>query len=358
MNPALRSSNPKADAPAALLHVDNVVRHYRKPRSALFAAPETVRAVDGVSFDLARGETLGIVGESGCGKSTLGRLLIGIDRPTAGAIRLDGEDLGSLDAATWRSRRRDLQMVFQNPADALNPRLTIGEQIREPLEIHGIGDARERAAEAGRMIDAVRLPAGAADRFPHELSGGQQQRAVIARALIMRPKLIVCDEAVASLDVSIQAQIINLLADLQQEFGLTYVFISHDLKVVRHICDRVAIMYLGRIVEIGARDAIFAQPKHPYTRALMSAIPVPDPTRVRRRILLQGDPPSPVNPPSGCRFRTRCAHAANVCATAEPPLSPVAAMSGSPEADHRVACHFAEAILADEAAENRLEAAS
>ncbi|MGL4635316.1 MAG: ABC transporter ATP-binding protein [Beijerinckiaceae bacterium] len=324
---------------STILSVENLVRHYTKPRATLFAKPETVRALDGINFTLKRGETLGVVGESGCGKSTMGRLLLGIDRPTAGAIRFNGEDITALKGDAWRARRRNLQMVFQNPADALNPRLTIGAQVLEPLDVHGIGAARDRAATAARMLDAVRLPKSAADRFPHELSGGQQQRAVIARALVMQPELIVCDEAVASLDVSIQAQIINLLKDLQGEFGLTYVFISHDLKVVRHICDRVAIMYLGKIVEIGVRDAIFASPQHPYTRALMSAIPVPDPTRPRNRILLKGDPPSPINPPSGCRFRTRCAHAEEACSATEPELRQIAAQGTF------VACHRAEALL-------------
>jgi oligopeptide/dipeptide ABC transporter ATP-binding protein len=324
------------DAP--LLKVDNLVRHYRKPRASLFAPTETVKAVDGVSFTLRRGETLGVVGESGCGKSTLGRLLLGIDSPTSGHILFDDEDISRLTPDAWRARRRELQMVFQDAYGALNPRLPVGEQIVEPLDIHAIGEASERAGTAARMMDAVRLPKSAAERFPHELSGGQLQRVVIARALVMRPKLIVCDEAVASLDVSIQAQIINLLGDLQGEFGLTYVFISHDLKVVRHISDRVAIMYLGRIVEIGARDQIFGKPMHPYTRALMSAIPVPDPRRARGRILLKGDPPSPINPPGGCHFHTRCTHARPRCAAETPLLRQPS--HGSTVA----ACHFAEEL--------------
>ena len=321
-----------------LVAVGDLVRHFRKPRTRLIGKAEIVRAVDGVSFTLARGETLGVVGESGCGKSTLGRILLGIDRPTSGTVQFGGEDITRPDATAWRRHRRDLQMVFQDAFGALDPRLPVGVQIGEPLEIHGIGDASERAQKVADILDAVRLPASAAARFPHELSGGQQQRVVIARALILRPQLVVCDEAVASLDVSIQAQIVNLLVELQERLQLTYVFISHDLKVVRHISDRVAIMYLGKIVEIGARDAIFAAPLHPYTQALMSAIPVPDPARRRTRILLEGDPPSPIDPPPGCRFHTRCRYAVDQCASAEPQLRRLA--SGGSE----VACHRAEVI--------------
>lgn len=319
-----------------LLEVRDLVRHFRKPRTRLLDVREVVQAVDGMTFSLQTGETLGFVGESGCGKSTLGRLVLGIDRPTSGQVEFDGHDITRLPPKLWRARRRDLQMVFQDAFGALDPRIAIGAQIREPLDIHGIGTRKERTAIVEEVLDAVRLPTNAATRFPHELSGGQQQRVVIARALVMRPRLIVCDEAVASLDVSIQAQIVNLLVELQERYGLTYIFISHDLKVVRHICDRVAIMYLGRIVEIGERDAIFAAPRHPYTQALMSAIPVPDPTRQRQRILLQGDPPSPINPPSGCRFRTRCRFAIGKCAEETPQLRRTG------DAAIETACHRAE----------------
>jgi oligopeptide transport system ATP-binding protein len=323
----------------ALLEVTGLVRHFRAPRTRLFGPRPMLKAVDGVDFELAEGETLGIVGESGCGKSTLGRLLLGIDRPTSGRVRFAGEDIGALTGGAWRARRRDLQMVFQDAYGALDPRVPVGEQIGEPLDIHGIGGVSERQGMVRRMLDAVGVPEAALGRYPHELSGGQQQRVVIARALIARPRLVVCDEAVASLDVSIQAQIVNLLGDLQREFRLAYIFISHDMKVVRHISDRVAIMYLGRIVELAPRDIVFAAPQHPYTRALMSAIPMPDPARTRTRILLRGDPPSSIDPPSGCRFRTRCAHATDLCAIETPSLRPVPA-GGS------VACHHAEALVA------------
>lgn len=323
----------------ALLSAENLTRHYAKPKTRLFGPRDVLKAVDGVSFELRTGETLGVVGESGCGKSTLGRLLLGMDEPSSGAVLIDGQKAARPGSDAWRAQRRDMQMVFQDAYGALNPRRTLGEQIGEPLDIHEIGDPASRAAKVAEMMDAVKLPAAIAGRFPHEISGGQQQRVVIARALIMNPRLLVCDEAVASLDVSIQAQIINLLIDLQAERGLTYLFISHDMKVVRHISTRVAIMYLGRIVEIGPRDAIFSAPQHPYTRALMSAIPNPDPTIRRARILLEGDPPSPVNLPSGCRFRTRCRFATELCAAQDPALRPMP--NGS-----AVACHHAESVSA------------
>jgi oligopeptide/dipeptide ABC transporter ATP-binding protein len=298
-----------------------------------------LKAVDGVSFELRTGETLGVVGESGCGKSTLGRLLLGMDDPTSGEVLIDGEKAARPGSNAWRARRRDMQMVFQDAYGALNPRLTLAEQIREPLDIHSIEGPTKRAERVASIMDAVKLPASMASRYPHEISGGQQQRVVIARALIMNPRLLVCDEAVASLDVSIQAQIINLLIDLQAERGLSYLFISHDMKVVRHISTRVAIMYLGRIVEIGPRDAIFSAPRHPYTKALMSAIPNPDPNIRRSRILLEGDPPSPVNLPSGCRFHTRCRYATELCKAEEPILMPTPDGSA-------VACHHAGSLLA------------
>ena len=318
-----------------LLEVRDLVRHFRIGARKLFAKRKTVRAVDGVSFELHPGETLGLVGESGCGKSTTGRLVLGIDRPSAGEVRFDGRPVEGLTIRDWRRLRCDMQMVFQDPYGALDPRITAAAQIREPLDIHGIGSPRERDASVQEMLDAVKLPQPLRDRYPHELSGGQQQRVVIARALILRPKLLVCDEPVSALDVSVQAQIVNLLASLQKQFGLAYLFISHDLGIVRHICRRVAVMYLGEIVETADRKDLFDRPIHPYTQSLISAIPVPDPNVARKRILLKGDPPSPMNLPTGCRFHTRCPFAEPVCAERKPALR---------EAGPRrtAACHFAE----------------
>jgi oligopeptide/dipeptide ABC transporter ATP-binding protein len=318
-----------------LLEVRDLVRHFRIGARALFRRPETVRAVDGVTFRLDAGETLGLVGESGCGKSTTGRLVLGIDRPTSGEIRFDGRSVDRLPAKDWRRMRCDMQMVFQDPYGALDPRISAARQIREPLDIHGIGTPEERSAQVDDMLDAVRLPRPLRDRYPHELSGGQQQRVVIARALVLRPKLLVCDEPVSALDVSVQAQVVNLLAALQRQFGMAYLFISHDLKIVRHICRRVAVMYLGEIVETADRKELFDRPAHPYTQSLISAIPVPDPAVSRTRILLKGDPPSPIRMPSGCRFHTRCPFAEAICAEQKPALREVGPR-------HHAACHFAE----------------
>jgi oligopeptide/dipeptide ABC transporter ATP-binding protein len=321
-----------------LLEVRDLVRHFRIGAQALFRRPETVRAVDGVSFRLDAGETLGIVGESGCGKSTTGRLVLGIDRPTSGEIRFDGRSVDRLPIKDWRRMRCDMQMIFQDPYGALDPRISVARQIREPLDIHGIGTPEERNAQVDDMFDAVRLPQPLRDRYPHELSGGQQQRVVIARALVLRPKLLVCDEPVSALDVSVQAQVVNLLASLQRQFGMAYLFISHDLKIVRHICRRVAVMYLGEIIETADRKELFDRPDHPYTQSLISAIPVPDPTVSRTRILLKGDPPSPIRMPSGCRFHTRCPFAESICAERKPALREVGPR-------HHAACHFAERWL-------------
>ncbi|MFQ5684173.1 MAG: ABC transporter ATP-binding protein [Candidatus Binatia bacterium] len=332
------SSLPEQDN--TLVSVKNVVRHFRKQRGFLFSSHQIVRAVDGVSFDMRMGETLGLVGESGCGKSTVGRLVLGIDQPSSGDVRFQGRDIGRLPIEERRTLCREMQMIFQDPLGALDPRMDVQSQIREPLDIHGIGLTQERAKQVDQMLEAVSLPRETKTRYPHELSGGQQQRVVVARALILRPKLIVCDEPVSALDVSIQAQVLNLLADLRNKFRLTYLFISHDLKVVRHISNRVAVMYLGKIVEIGERKTILDNPLHPYTQALISAIPVPDPSFKHQRILLQGEPPSPVNPPAGCRFHTRCPHAQMGCREQEPDLKPAGP-------SRYVACHLVDGTIRD-----------
>jgi oligopeptide transport system ATP-binding protein len=296
-----------------------------------------VKAVDGVSFAIAAGETLALVGESGCGKSTTGYAVLGMTRPTAGRVRFEGNELTALDGEALRTAQRDLQIVFQDPYASLNPKLTVGESVGEPLLVRKVLRGAALAARVGELLAQVGLRPEHAARYPHEFSGGQRQRIVIARALALRPKLIVCDEPVSALDVSVRSQILNLLMDLQRELGVAYLFISHDLGVVRHVSDRVAVMYLGHIVEEAPTDLLFAAPAHPYTRALLSAIPLPDPTaqRARRPIILQGDLPSPAAPPSGCPFRTRCPMAEAVCATDKPPLRP------TPGDGHRVACHFA-----------------
>ncbi|MEO3387907.1 oligopeptide/dipeptide ABC transporter ATP-binding protein [Mesorhizobium sp. CAU 1741] len=284
-----------------------------------------VKAVDGVDLEIGRGESVALVGESGCGKSTLGAAILGMQKPTAGSIRFAGKDIVHGDAGGRKSLSRDMQIVFQDPVSALNPKLTIGESIAEPLAIHGVGNARERRERVAELLNLVGLHPQHAKRMPNAFSGGQRQRIVIARALTLNPELMILDEPVSALDVSIRSQILNLLLDLQQRMGLSYLFISHDLSVVRHFADRVAVMYLGHLVETGRTDDVFAKPEHPYTEALLSAVPLPDPVaqRSRRRIVLKGDLPSPANPPQGCKFVTRCPLAEPVCHETHPPLVPV-----------------------------------
>ena len=308
-----------------------------------------VQAVDGVSFHIDRGETLGLVGESGSGKTTIGRTIVRITQPLAGSIDLGGVDLLALKGEDLRRRRRRFQMVFQDPYSSLDPRQTVGEILAEPLRVHNLASGKAREARVAELLDLVGLDTSFVERYPHEFSGGQRQRIGIARALAVEPEIIVCDEPISALDVSIQAQVINLLERLQADLGLTYLFIAHDLAVVRHIADRVAVMYLGKIVEIAPSDQLYAQPLHPYTVALLSAVPVPDARteRSRRRIILKGDIPSPADPPSGCRFHTRCwlrerLGNPEICATVDPPLASIAAASP----DQTVACHFASELVA------------
>jgi oligopeptide transport system ATP-binding protein len=316
-----------------LLEVHALKRYFPIRRGPFGRDVQHVHAVDGVSFSLKRGETLGLVGESGCGKSTLARLLLRLDTPDEGAIRFEGEDIAGYDPARLRPFRREIQAVFQDPYSSLNPRKTVWQIVSEPLRVHKMGTRAEIRAKVEALVAQVGLRPEHLDRYPHEFSGGQRQRIGIARALALRPKLIVCDEAVSALDVSIRSQILNLLVELREELGLTYVFISHDLTVVEHISDVVAVMYLGKIVETAPAEEFYARPHHPYSEALLSATPLPDPDTPRQRIVLQGDVPSPVTPPSGCRFRTRCPLAQDRCAREEPLLRPV-----GPE--RLVACHF------------------
>ena len=326
-----------ADA-APLVEVDRLVKHFPVGRGFFSGrATGAVRAVDGVSFAVARGETLALVGESGCGKSTTGRLIVRLLEPTAGAIRIEGVDWAAMSASERRARRRDVQIIFQDPFSSLNPRKTVEGIVAEPLIVHGVGDRRARRERVAALLELVGLAPDHARRYPHEFSGGQRQRIGIARALALNPKFVVCDEPVSALDVSIQAQIVNLMRDLQRELGLTYLFISHNLAVVRHIADRVAVMYLGRIVELADKASLYARPKHPYTQALLSAIPVPDPDRPRGRVAVRGDAPSALDQPAGCAFHGRCPLAEPRCRTLAPPLVD----SG---AGHRVACHLVPSI--------------
>jgi oligopeptide transport system ATP-binding protein len=320
-----------------LVDVRNLVMHFPLTKGIILQRRVgAVRAVDGVSFTIRRGETLGLVGESGCGKSTTGRAILQLYRPTSGEVYFEGVDLTKLKGEQLRRMRRKMQMIFQDPYASLNPRMTVGSIIGEPLEIHGLAKGKEKQERVQELLRVVGLNPYFANRYPHEFSGGQRQRIGIARALAVNPLFIVCDEPISALDVSIQAQIINLLEELQDEFGLTYLFIAHDLSVVRHISDRVAVMYLGKIVELADRTELYTNPLHPYTKALLSAVPIPDPVieRKRERIILTGDVPSPVNPPPACRFHTRCPLADTICRQVEPEWREV-------RPGHWVACHFA-----------------
>ena len=302
-----------------LVDVRNLVKHFPVENS-----DDVVQAVDDVSFDIIGGETLGLVGESGCGKSTVGRCILRLHEPTAGEVLFEGKNIIGLPNSEMQALRREMQIIFQDPYASLNPRLSIRSIISEPLKIHGIGSRSEQDERVADLLKKVGLDPKYADRYPHDFSGGQRQRIGIARALALNPKLIICDEPVSALDVSVQAQVVNLLQDLQDEFGLTYLFISHGLAVVEHISDRVAVMYLGKIVEICEARELYEMPLHPYTKALLSAIPLPDPTQKRERIVLTGDVPTPINPPSGCRFRTRCPLAIDECASVSPELREIA----------------------------------
>jgi oligopeptide/dipeptide ABC transporter ATP-binding protein len=319
---------------APLLQVDDLIKHFPVGGNGpLSRSKDTVKAVDGVSFEVPHGATFSIVGESGCGKSTLGRALLRLIEPTSGRIRLEGEDIVRLTSKALRQKRRDMQIIFQDPFSSLHPRMTAGALVAEPIALHKLYPADKIKERVAELFDLVGLAPYQMSRYPHEFSGGQRQRIAIARALAVEPKVVVCDEPVSALDVSIQAQIVNLLKDLQNRLGVGYVFISHDLAVVRYISDSVAVMYLGKLVEVGPKESVFAQPRHPYTKALLSAVPRPDPTRASNRIVLRGDVPSPMSPPAGCRFHTRCPHAQDICSRVEPALE--AAESG-----HRVACHL------------------
>lgn len=319
----------------SLLQVNDLVMHFPIFRGVIQRQVGAVHAVDGVSFDIRRGETLGLVGESGCGKSTTGRAILQLYRPTSGAIHFEGVDLVHLKGEELRRMRRKMQMIFQDPYASLNPRMTIADIVGEPLIVHNVATGREAEERVQHLLELVNLNPSFASRYPHEFSGGQRQRIGVARALALQPSFIICDEPISALDVSIQAQVINLLEELQDEFNLTYLFIAHDLSVVRHISDRVAVMYLGVIMELADRDDLYLNPLHPYTQALLSAVPIPDPIAdaKRQRIILKGDVPSPVNPPSGCRFRTRCPIAESICAEARPEFREV-------KPGHFVACHL------------------
>jgi len=319
----------------ALLEIRNLKKYFPVRRGVLSRVVSHVKAVDDVSFTITKGETFGLVGESGCGKTTTGRAVLRLIEPDSGEIRFEGADMLRLGAGALRALRRDMQIIFQDPFASLNPRMTVRTIVGEPFAIHGIATGSDRDNRVAELLKTVGLEPSVMSRYPHEFSGGQRQRIGIARALALRPKLIVADEPVSALDVSIQSQIINLLADLQVQFGLTYLFISHAIPVIEHISTRIGVMYVGKLVEVGTSQQICVNPKHPYTQALLSAVPVPDPAAKKLRIVLKGDVPTPINPPSGCRFHPRCPIAVDRCKTEEPPLRPL-------EDGRQVACHLAE----------------
>ena len=351
-------ARPRPHDSANLVEVDDLKVHF-PIRSGLFKTTKgVVKAVDGVTFDVRRGETLGLVGESGCGKSTIGRAMIRLREATEGSVRFDGVDLTTLKSGPLRKMRRRMQIIFQDPYGSLDPRMTVGSIVSEPIETHRLAEGAAKKERVAELLRLVGLDPNYVQRYPHEFSGGQRQRIGVARALAVEPEFIVCDEPISALDVSIQAQVLNLLTDLRSRLGLTYLFVAHDLSVVKHISDRVAVMYLGKVVELGPPDKLYAAPGHPYTRALLSAVPVPDPAseRKRKRVILKGDVPSPVNPPSGCRFHTRCWLYERLgqpenCRTIDPPLDVL-------DGEHRAACHYAAEALKTDVGVAHLDASS
>jgi len=330
---AITMHNTKENTDAPLIEIRNLVKHFPITGGVFLHQIASVKAVDGVSLEIRSGETLGLVGESGCGKSTLGRLILRLEEPTSGDVLFCGESILGYGREKMRALRKQMQIIFQDPFSSLNPRKNVAHIVGEPLFVHGMTSRQERNARVLELFRVVGLKREQMRRYPHQFSGGQRQRIGVARALALNPKLIICDEAVSALDVSIQAQVINLLQDLQEEFGLTYLFISHDLSVVEHISDRVAVMYLGKIVEYADSDSLYKTPLHPYTQALMSAAPIPNPRRKSKRTVLPGDVPSPIDPPTGCRFHTRCSYAMAICSNDEPQLREV-------NRGHWVACHL------------------
>jgi len=338
-----KQSGNGAATSEVLVQVKNLKKYFPIRRGVLKKTVGYVKAVDGITFDIYKGETLGLVGESGCGKSTAGRTILQLYAPTDGQVFLDGQDLTQLSKGDLRRSRRHMQMIFQDPYASLNPRMTVGNIVGEPLQIHGIGNSASRKERVSELLDVVGMNRYFINRYPHEFSGGQRQRIGVARALATNPSFIVADEPISALDVSIQAQVVNMLSDLKAELGLTYLFIAHDLSMVRYISDRVAVMYLGRIVELGERDDVYDHPLHPYTQALLSAIPLPDPDKEgnRARIILEGDVPNPANPPPGCHFHTRCGYATDICREEDPQPRNM----GSEERVQMVACHLAEQFV-------------